>query len=107
MAIQTTPHTQTEQNVSAAAMDLEPGMNMQDLGRGKDAALYENNEGAQTGGTRAFNANAQRDRLPNALDERTGLTGNDPEHLPREGQAGITSHPEQERERQEKVLGGR
>lgn len=61
MAVQTTPHTNTQQNVDSAAMDLETGVSRQDLGQGDDAKLYENNEGAQTGGPRAFHSNADRD----------------------------------------------
>lgn len=104
MAVQTTPHTKTRQNVNPAATDYEPGLDHQNAGRGADAELYRNADGAQTGGTRAFNANAGRDHLPNALDERNGLGGNTTERLPKGNAAGITSHPEEERERQEKVL---
>ena len=104
MAVQTTPHTQTQQNVNHAATDYEPGLDPRDAGRGADAELYRNNDGAQTGGTRAFNANAGRDHLPNSIDERNGLGGNTTERLPQGNAAGITSHPDKERERQEKVL---
>jgi len=34
-------------------MDLEPDVLEQELGTGEDAKLYENTEGAQTGGTRS------------------------------------------------------
>ena len=104
MAVQTTPHTQTQQNVNPAATDFEPGLDAANAGRGEDAKLYENNDGAQTGGTRAFNANAGRDHLPNALDERNGLGGNTTDRLPQGNAAGITSHTTEERERQEKVI---
>lgn len=57
MAKQTTPHRNTEQDVDPTGMDLEPGQLDQEVGRGADAKLYEDSGGAQTGGTRAFNAN--------------------------------------------------
>ena len=106
MAIQTTPHTNTQQNVNSAAMDLEPNMNPQDPGRGADAKLYENADGAQTGGDRSFHANAERDHLPKSIDEGTGLTASRHEQLPTEGGQGVTnSAPGKERATQEKVLG--
>jgi hypothetical protein len=102
MAIQTTPHTNSQQNVDSAAMDMEPGINRQDLGRGEDAALYENNDGAQTGGNRAFHRNDTRDASPKSegdAGEESGAT-----RLPQDGQVGITNHAGEERERQEKVI---
>lgn len=103
MAVQRSPHTNSEQNVNSAAMDLEPNMNPQDLGRGDDAKLYENADGAQTGGTRAFNANAQRDNQPKSIDEGTGLQA---ERGPaqRTDMPGVTTHTAgEEQARQQKV----
>ncbi len=37
MAVQKTPHTNSQQNVNSAAMDLEPNQSPQDVGRGEDA----------------------------------------------------------------------
>jgi hypothetical protein len=53
MANQRSPHTQSEQNAPQTQMDLEPGTLEQELGTGEDAKTYENNEGAQMGGTRS------------------------------------------------------
>jgi hypothetical protein len=53
MGHQRSPHTQSEQNATETQMDLEPGTLEQELGTGEDAKMYENNEGAQTGGTRS------------------------------------------------------
>jgi hypothetical protein len=53
MAQQKSPHTQSEQNQSQTQMNLEPGELEQMLGTGEDARTYENNDGAQTGGTRS------------------------------------------------------
>lgn len=100
MAIQTTPHTQTQQNVDST-LDTEPGLDRLDVGRGDDATLYENNDGAQTGGTRAFNANAGRDNAPRVNGETGEESGNG--NVPQDGQVGITNHTTEERERQEKV----
>ena len=58
MARQSTPHTQTQQNAGEIASELEP---LRDEVRENDVAgVYANTAGAQTGGTRAFNANAGR-----------------------------------------------
>lgn len=54
MAHQRSPHTQSEQNAPETQMDLEPGALEQELGIGEDAEMYENNDGAQTGGTRSL-----------------------------------------------------
>lgn len=103
MAIQTTPHNNTEQNVNSAQDDLEPNMNPQDTLR-SDNDLYANTDGAQTGGTRAFNANEQRDDQPKSIDEGTGLTEPKAPTLPQDGKSGITSHSgSEERMQQEKV----
>lgn len=108
MAVQSTPHTQTQQNTSAAQADLEPNQLIQDLGQGEDAALYENREGAQTGGTRAFNANATKDNLPKVLQEDAALTGRINTRTPESPDQGITNHSaSEESERQRKVVSER
>lgn len=107
MAVQTTPHTNSEQNVNSAAMDLEPNQNPQDVGRGEDAALYKNADGAQTGGTRAFHANDRRDNQPKSIDEGSAVIASSSSRLPQNDQQGITNRPgSEERERQQKVIGG-
>lgn len=104
MALQTTPHTQTQQDVNSAQDDLEPNMNPQDSYR-TDPKLYENSDGAQTGGTRAFNANAQRDSQPKSIDEGTGMTQPNGPTLPQGDTPGVTNAPGSvERARQEKVI---
>ena len=105
MAIQTTPHTETEQNISAE-MDLEPNMAPQDMGRGADAATYEDAEGAQTGGNRSFHATDGRDNQPKSLDEGTAMTPSRHHQIPTSDAPGITnSGGSKERETQEKVIG--
>lgn len=109
MAVQTTPHTQSQQNTNSAAADLEPNMNPQDMGRGEDAKIYENNDGAQTGGTRAFNANAVRDNQPKSIDEGTGMTPSLRNNQIADGDLqGVTNSPgSREHDRQEKVMSGK
>ena len=48
MAMQTTPHTESGANHEASESDLEPGVSMNTVARGDDAALYAESEGAQT-----------------------------------------------------------
>jgi hypothetical protein len=104
MAVQTTPHTNTQQNVNSAAMDLEPNQNPQDVGRGEDAKLYENADGAQTGGTRAFHATDQRDNQPKSIDEGTRLQAENTARVQRSDMPGVTTHSAgEENERQKKV----
>ncbi len=106
MAMQTTPHTETEQDVNSAEMDLEPSMNPQDMGRGEDAKIYENADGAQTGGNRSFHSTDGRDNQPKSIDEGTGLTESRHAQVPTGDGQGITnSVGSKERETQEKVLG--
>ena len=53
MSQQKSPHTQSEQNQPQVQMNLEPDELEQMLGTGEDARIYENNDGAQMGGTRS------------------------------------------------------
>ena len=104
MAVPTTPHTNTQQNVSSAAMDLEPNMDPQDVGRGEDAKLYQNAEGAQTGENRAFHVNDGRDNLPKSIDEGTRLEAEITKRPQRADMPGVTTHTAgEENERQQKV----
>lgn len=108
MATQTTPHTESQQNKSAAEADLEPNQLVQEVGQDDDARLYENRDGAQTGGTRAFNANATRDNLPNVLQEDAALTGTVNTRTPESDEQGITNHSaSEESARQKKVVSER
>lgn len=53
MAIPKSPHTQTQQDTNFAQTDVNPDDMPQTVGTGADAAMYENCDGAQTGGTRS------------------------------------------------------
>ena len=106
MAVQTTPHNSTEQDVNSAETDLEPNMNPQDMGRGEDAKLCENADGAQTAGSRSLHRSAGRDNQPKSIAEGTDNTPSRHSQLPTSGGTGITnSSPDKERETQEKVFG--
>lgn len=104
MANQTTPHTTSQKNQNSAQDDLEPNMNPQDTYR-SDTELYANSDGAQTGGTRAFNANEGLDNQPKSIDEGTNLTSPKGPTLPQGDAPGVTNAPGSvERARQEKVI---
>ena len=108
MAIPTTPHTQTEQNVDDAAMDLEPNIGRQDVGQGSDADLYANSDGAQTGGTRAFNANSARSTLPKVEGETSALDGGMNTRLIESDEQGVSNHSaSEESARNRKVVNER
>jgi hypothetical protein len=53
MALQKSPHTQSQQNTHFAQTDQDESIPEQRLGTGADAAIYENRDGAQTGGERS------------------------------------------------------
>jgi hypothetical protein len=108
MAMQTTPHTQTQQNITPPDMDLEPNQLPQDAGQGADAELYRNTAGAQSGENRAFHINDTRDNLPNAEQETAVLTGSTNTRLPQSDNQGVTNHSaSEESERQQKVVNDR
>lgn len=104
MAVQTTPHTESEQNKDVA-MDLEPNMAPQDTLR-SDPKLYENSDGAQTAGNRSQHTNDGRDHEPKSLDEGTGMLQSRHNQVPVDNNQGVSNSPgNRERETQEKVLG--
>ena len=108
MGIQTTPHTQTHQNIDATVADLDPNQQPQQVGQDDDAELYANSDGAQTGGTRAFNANATRSNIPKVLQEDAALTGTVNPRTPESDQQGITNRSaSEESARQRKVVSER
>lgn len=108
MAIQKTPHTQTRQDMDPAAADLAPNQIVEDTGQGEDAKLYENMDGAQTAGTRAFSANDQRSHAHHVVARDAALTGTVNTRTPESEQQGITSHSAtEESARQKKVVSQR
>lgn len=108
MAIQTTPHTQTQQDTPATQADLEPNQAAQESGQDQDADLYQNMDGAQTGGTRAFNATASDDDLTNTVGQDFAGSGNVTTRTPHSEMQGVTNHSaNEESARNEKVVGDR
>ena len=108
MAFQKTPHTQTRQNMDPAAADLDDNQLAQEAGRGEDAQLYANMDGAQTGGTRAFNANDIRNNAYRTVDRTAARTGTVSTRTPESEQQGITHRSaSEESERQRKVVNER
>jgi hypothetical protein len=108
MAIPTTPHTQTRQNLDPAAGDLDPDQNIQDLARPEETELYANSDGAQSGGTRAFNANDLRSHRHRVVPEDAALTGSVSTRIPESDAQGITNHSaSEESARQRKVVSER
>ena len=108
MAVQRTPHTQTRQNMDPAAADLDENQIVADAGHGDDVKLYENMAGAQTGGTRAFNANDERKSTHHTMDRSSAMTGSVSTRTPESDQQGITNHSaSEESARQRKVVSER
>jgi hypothetical protein len=108
MAMKTTPHTQSQQNKDPTQSDLETDQMAQDSGQEGDEALYENADGAQAGGTRAFNANAIRSKLPNTQPRTAALDGGIDTRTPESEDQGITNHSaSEESARQRKVVSER
>jgi hypothetical protein len=108
MAVQKTPHTKTRQNMDPAAADLDDNQLAQDAGRGDDAELYANMDGAQTGGTRAFNANDIRNHAYHTIDRTAAKTGSVATRTPESEQQGITNRSAtEESARQRKVVSAR
>lgn len=108
MAKQTTPHAETRQNMDPAAPDLDPNQLVQEAGQDQDGQLYQNRDGAQTGGTRAFNANDLRSHAHRVVAEDAALTGNVNTRTPESEQQGITNHSaNEESARQRKIVSER
>jgi len=108
MAGRKTPHTNTRQNTDPAAADLDENQLVGDAGHGDDVKLYENMEGAQTGGTRAFSANDVRNHAHHTVDRSAAMTGTVSTRTPEGDQQGITNHSvSEESARQRKVVSER
>lgn len=108
MAIQTTPHPESQQNADPTSSDLEQNQLAQDAGTGEDAELYKNMDGAQTGGTRAFNANASQGPKHNTEGFSAAQYGTVNSRTPESDNQGITNHSaSEESARQKKVVSER
>jgi hypothetical protein len=112
MAIQTTPHTESQANRDVAESDLEPGQTAQTLGTGQDAELYANNDGAEMGtdrNPRVTGGKTNPDRGGHgALPPSTTLEGHLESRTPSgEGQGITTRGHAEENAGQEKVVAER
>ncbi len=96
------------QNANAVQSDLEANQDAQDAGSGGDAELYKNVDGAQTGGTRAFNANVGQGPKHNTEQFSAAQYGSVSTRTPQSDNQGITNHSaSEESARQEKVVSQR
>lgn len=108
MTKQTTPHTQTQQNIGAEQADLTVDELEQQAGTRADGEAYSNREGAQTGTNRTHTRlpNIEGDR--NTEEETVAHEGTVATRTPQGSMQGISSHSaSEESARQEKVVGDR
>ncbi len=91
-SIQTTPHTESQQNQDRSQDDLESNAFVQDLGHGEDAATYENSDGAQTGSNRAFARNESQGPEHKGVPETEAHTGHLTSRVIHSESQGISSH---------------
>ena len=97
MAHSTTPHTESGQNREFEESDLEPGISADTVARGEDAALYSNDEGAQTGTNRgAAHAPGGSSGHHGALQPGVTLEGSLSTRAPEGAGQGISSHSQTE-----------
>lgn len=102
---QKSPHTQTEQNQEPFQSDFDPGSDTQAADTEDDEKLYEEMEGAETGGTRSPRKIPPRSVRHNTLPETEAFEGRVSSRTPHTAGQGISSHSaEEESERQEKVV---
>ncbi len=109
MARNTTPHTESGQNQDLDQSDLEPGISVDTVARGEDAALYSESDGAQTGMNRGpVHAPSSGHRHHSAVQPDLTLEGSLDTRAP-EGEAqGISNHSQTEESAgQEKVVAER
>ncbi len=105
MANSTTPHTQSQQNRKIDRTDLEADQLEQSAGRGEDAALYENNEGAQTGTNRPARKFPDSAKNLNTEPAEAAHEGTVTTRTPGGSGQGITNRSaDEESARQEKVV---
>ena len=107
-AVQTTPHTESQQNQDRSQADLEPNTFAQDLGHGDDAATYENTEGAQTASNRSFAHNESQGPGHKGVPETEAHTGHLTSRTIHSDAQGISNHSASEESvGQEKVVSER
>ncbi len=108
MAIQSTPHTESQQNRGEAETELEPNQIAERIERDGDAGLYADTDGAQTAMNRSehiTDGNGPKHKVEPATSAYTGATSTEVGS----GEAqGITNHSQTaEHDGQVKVMKGR
>ena len=101
----TRSHTQTRQNISPTQADLEPDQEEQNADSGQNVDLYQRNENAQTGGSRAPANTPAASRNRNTEPASVAREGSVTTRTPGGTQQGISSHSaDEEAARQQKVV---
>lgn len=109
MAKPKSPHTQTQQNTNFMQTDLNPDDMPQTMSQSRDAAAYENNDGAQTGSRRSPRHSPMGANPHNTEPQAIAHEGNLTSRVMRdEGKQGISSRSSaEEAAGQEKVVSQR
>lgn len=108
MAIQSTPHTESQQNRGEAETELEPNQIAERLERDGNDGLYANMDGAQTGMSRSAHITDVTGPKHNVLDEASAATGATAAGVGDGETQGITNRSQHaEHDGQVKVMKGR
>ncbi len=105
MTKQKSPHTQSEQNTVPEQTDLEIAQS--DLENQAEERMYEHMEGAQTGMNRSPRRTPRTSQQHNTQSETVAHEGSVTTRTPKRPAQGITERPEEEAERQRKVVNDR
>ena len=109
MAVQKSPHTQTQQGTPFAQTDVNPDDMPQTVGTGADAATYENRDGGQTGSERSPKHTPTGVNPPNTEQQPVAHEGTLSSRVSNDAsRQGISNRSaEAERAGQQKVVGAR
>lgn len=108
MAVQKTPHTQSQQNVEPEQSHLEPQELPEETDSEADQQLYQNANGAETGTNRAPREVQTRSQRHDVEPQTAAQEGSLSTRTPETPHQGITSHSaEEESSRQKKVVSDR
>jgi len=105
MAVQKTPHTNTQQNTKPEQSDLENNEQEYETDSPGDQALYQQAEGAETGMNRSPREVEVRAERHKTEPEKEAHEGRVSTRTPKRSSQGVTARTaEEESERQEKVV---
>ena len=105
MTKQKSPHTQSEQNTVSEQTDLETAQS--DLGNEAEERAYEHMEGAESGTNRSPRRLPRSAQQHNTQPETVAHEGSVETRTPKRPVQGITERPDEEAERQRKVVNDR